>query len=165
MIASTVISRFYGSYEKKSMPVGYYIQPELDLLYFAGVGHCTGEEYREANLQAASDRSRRPGMHTIIDMQAVTELNVGPDQLQAIIASDRHLVQEGVYGDHFKTAIVIRGEVDELLGALYNTFVREENLGVQLFTSLGAAADWFGLTGRLGEIAALRAELVARLQG
>ena len=147
------------------MSVGYAIEPGLSLLYFAGVGHCSGEEYREANLQAASDPARQPGMHTVIDMQAVTALNVGPDQLQAIIASDRHLVQEGVYGDVFRTAILIRGEVDELIGVLYNTFVREENLGVRLFTELGTALDWLGLEDRLAEVGELRARLLARLRG
>ena len=146
------------------MAVGYHIQPRLNLLYFLGTGRCTGEEYRAANLQAAADPDRRPGMHTIIDLLPVTELSVELSELQSIIASDRQLLQEGVYGETFKTAFVIRGEVDEFIGALYNAYVSGERLGVRAFENVMPALQWLELDAHRDAVLQLRADLLARLK-
>lgn len=144
------------------MPARYDIVPAYNLLYVVGFGRCTGADYLDVNRAALGDPRRRPNMDTIIDMHGLTSFSITMDELQEIVAEDRRLKAAGVYGDRFRTALVIRSEEEETIGHLYNALVRSEGMGVHTFYRLGGAIDWLGLEAARTDIEARRERLTGR---
>lgn len=147
------------------MPVIYDFLPPHNLLYFAGAGLCSGEEYVEANQSAAADPRRRPGQSTILDLRAVSQLSVSPGEMQRIVKMDRELKAAGIYGT-YRTALLVRatGRVEELLVRLYNALVAGEDMKVDLFHDLAEALSWLGAADALSEVEALFDRVRAQLR-
>lgn len=143
------------------MPAIYFIEPALQLLYFAGYGSCTGTDYIEINREAAADPRRTPDLRTIIDMRRLNEFVISMDEMKDIAAMDRAFVQAGVYGSNLDTALVVRHDMDETIGRLYNLTVQEECLGVEIFYSLGEALHWFDLAASRTSIEGLLEQALA----
>lgn len=130
------------------MPSAYCIHSDLNLLYMAGHGHCTGDEYIHLNRRAAADPERQPGQDTIIDLREVTALDIRPSEVRRIVGMDRELATAGVYGD-YRTVIVVRNETDEIFVRLYNLIVRPIGLpGVQIARSAHEAFERLDMTTR-----------------
>lgn len=142
------------------MPARYDILPAHNLLLVVGFAQCTGADYAAVNEAAAADPRRRPGMDAILDMHAITSFAISLDELQAIVAMDRRLHAAGVYGERFRTALVIRSEEEETIGRLYNLLVQADGMGVMTFYRLPAALEWLGLADTAPAITERRAALI-----
>ncbi len=142
------------------MPIVYDFLLHHQLLYLAGFGLCTGQQYVEANRAAAQDARRRPGQKALLDVRAVAALSISPSEMGAIVEMDRTLAAEGRYGT-YQTALLTRGAgaVEEMIGRLYNARVRGEGLGIEIFVALEDALAWLGLPEAHAEVEQLCARL------
>ncbi len=140
------------------MPVRYRVLPELNLLYYAGFGHCTGSELFAAEVETSKHPQRIPDMKIIIDATMVTELDIDREDLTHLIEFNRQLVAQGRKLE--MTAIIARHEPDFLLSDLV-VLLADDSMSLRLaaFNNLLATLDWLGLSGNHEQITALRQSL------
>lgn len=140
------------------MPVCFEILPSVNLLYYAGAGHCTGREMLRAERAAWRHPLRRPEARIVMDLQMVTALDVDLRDMKELIALNRRLAASGHALE--KTAVIARHAGDFSLAESF-LLLAEVIVTVRLHVShtLAEALAWLGLSAQLIEVEATRASL------
>ena len=143
------------------MPILYEISPSLDLIYLAGFGHCTGKEIFDAGIRAVQDPHYRLDMPRLVDFQRVKEMDITLDQLQLLAQTSKQLEGSSSHQPR-KAAVVARNVTDELIGKLYNTYIKQTKMDVQIFYTLTEALHWLDRSDILDDVLALKDSVARR---
>lgn len=143
------------------MPVLYHIDPTIHLIYYAGFGHCTGQELLLAESALKQSPLREPLMSILIDLQAVTHLDIDKGDYQQSLEMNLQRLAQGEVLE--PTALVIRKPLDATMIDVYTIFV-EPDLALKMgsFYTLSAALDWLGLAPHAHAITGIRQALQAQ---
>ncbi|MEI7771867.1 MAG: hypothetical protein WCI67_17885 [Chloroflexales bacterium] len=143
------------------MTVLYRIAPDIHVLYYAGFGHCTGQELFIAELAARQAPLREPAMLIIIDILAVTELDIDVANFRQGVEMNRQRLAQGEALE--PTAFIIRKAIDQSVADTYAMFAElAVSLRMAAFYSLSPALDWLGLSQHKGTIMDIRQALHAQ---
>ncbi len=140
------------------MPVRNRVVPELNLIYYAGFSHCTGEELLAAEAAGSKDPGRVPDMRIIIDYSMVTELDIDQQDIQTLIELNRRLLAQGRLPE--MTALIARDEYDFSLADVFALLAGDSvPLRLAAFHTLRQALEWLGLADAETEVRAVRRSL------
>ncbi len=124
------------------MPVTYKIDPNLNLIYYAGFGLCSGGEFLSAERDAFNNPLRTPEMKIIIDIR-FAELDLDLGDVRALIKLNRQLANEGRNLE--KTAIFSKSSIFTTLGDAVRLMADDIPLKMGIFHNPNDALKWLDL--------------------
>ena len=127
------------------MPVLFEFAPELNLLYYAGFGICTGEEFFKAERLAFHHEFRQKGMLIMIDIRSAKEVDFGVNNIKQAIELLSQLKAQNHQFE--KTAVLSHSSVANTFMSAYRLLTSEYTTEISVFNSVGEAATWLGLSG------------------
>ncbi|MEN9933436.1 MAG: hypothetical protein RLZZ387_15 [Chloroflexota bacterium] len=126
------------------MPALYQINPLINLIYYVGFGHCTGQELFAVEQLAREDPLRQPQMLILIDVSDVLELDIELMDYRSMVQLNQQLVGQGHTLEH--TAIVIRKAHDQIVADTYQDMVEHvAPVSMATFFSRREALAWLGV--------------------
>lgn len=124
------------------MPFSITIHPDRRVGRVELSGHTTGGEMLEACRTLVMDPAWEPGFDELWDFLEAPEVDVVPDEIDALVAS-AHQLRERFGGN--RVAFVTRHEPVALLLRLFELFTSDLGRTYRTFLTVGAAADWLGV--------------------
>ena len=121
------------------MPIFYKIDPDLNLVYYACFGLCTGADFFQAEKQAFQDQLRREKMNIIFDIQNA-EVDVELKDIQDGIAYNRQLTEKGYELE--KTAVISKSKYAKTFGKFYHLLANKVPVKLGIFHTLQETASW-----------------------
>lgn len=139
------------------MPITHVADSDLGLLYIFLSGKVAMSEMVGYEKVMIDDPLRRPGMKIIADL-LYADMDVDLDSLKKIVARHRSLHESGWKME--QTAILTNNRMLELLGDAYELMSVGVPVHFKVFSELGSAISWLGLSDSYGRIEVVRQRLV-----
>jgi hypothetical protein len=143
------------------MPLGYRIDPELGLIYYAGAGTVQGQEMLQVELAVSRDPMRKPSMKIIADFTGI-DLDYGIDDLRALLRMNRTRVHNG--SELEPTAFISHSRVAGIAAETLRFLGDDLPLKFSVFTTLPDALKWLGLADSKDRITEIEQELKQTLR-
>lgn len=129
------------------MPYDIAIRHDDGFTHVAFHGTATGRDIIEATDVLLARPDYDPGLDQLWDLNEVTELLIGPEEMVELVERDRAHVASGSMGE-VCVAIVVAGELRKLAIHLYEYQMRASGQRIRLFDTEEEAVAW--LKGRDG---------------
>lgn len=123
------------------MPYDIAIRHDDGFTHVAFHGTTTGREIIEATDALLARPDYDAGLDQLWDLNEVTELLIGPEEMVELVERDRAHVAVGTMGE-VCVAIVVAGELRKLAIHLYEYQMRASGQSIRLFDSEEEAVEW-----------------------
>lgn len=123
------------------MPFSLSIDAEHSITRVWFDGAVTGRTIIEATNELVAQPAFREDMDQLWVFLAVTSLDISPEDMEAMVAHDTGLVEEGVMGQ-VKVAIVVTDTLRHVAARLYQMHMEPSGQKVRLFARESAAEAW-----------------------
>jgi hypothetical protein len=139
------------------MPVFYTIDPTLNLLFYAALGICTGDQFIQAARQSTQDPLRHPNMNIVFDLVAMTELDFDVSTLRQGVTYLREW--HGLGNSAEKTAIISKGNsaANSTLLSSFELMTSGFASNWKIFRDLPSALSWLDLTASTPQVLQIQA--------
>jgi hypothetical protein len=124
------------------MAVQYKIDTDINLIYYACFGPCTGSEVLQLERSAFQDPLRRPRAKIILDIQRA-EMDISIKDIHDVIALNKKLKSEGVELE--KTAVITKSSYLEVFANMFRLMADELPLNLGVFYTTQDAVSWLGI--------------------
>lgn len=139
------------------MTVLYKIIPNLNLIYYVGVGLCTSGEILQAERSAYKDPLRATQMKIILDIR-YAELDVDIEDMRTLVKINKEIIKNGQMPE--TTAVISFNKYINILESTFQLLAEGLPVKTSVFNQLKDAVKWLGLSHAEAEIEQISKSLI-----
>lgn len=147
---------FCNIQQDAKMTILFRIDPEINIVYYAGFGLCTGQELLKVEREAFQHELRRPRMKILLDMERA-RLDFEVSDIYQIVAMNKELASTGYELE--QTAVVSHNLFISTIGEIGLLLAGDLPIQLRVFTILPDALAWLEMSEAQAQIIEIRSSL------